>query len=158
MDSELTLNRHWSICASLNLHITMTIHDTIIAFSLLVMNNFLLMFSLQHSVIARRKLRGIASCSKNLVPLCPHCVPLHNFRCPLNSYTFYICIFISDNLCQVISVNLIKHYKLISFLINMHTLHGNNMDSSNSGLNVVFNNLPHKSDLHLYPSIFISGL
>jgi hypothetical protein len=92
-------------------------HDTIIAFSLLVMNKKNLIFSLQPSVIVRRKLRGIASCSKNIVPLCPPCVPLHNSRCPLKLHLLYI--FISDNVCQVISVNLIKHYKLISFLINL---------------------------------------
>jgi len=35
-----------------------------------------------------------------------------------------------------------KHYKLILFIINMYAIHGNNMNSNNRSLNVVFINNP----------------
>jgi len=38
------------------------------------------------------------------------------------------------------SVNFMKHHKFISFLLNVYNSHGNNLNSSNSSQNVLFNN------------------
>ena len=58
--------------------------------------------------------------------------------------SFYITQLLIKHLhqSQVIGVNFMKHHKLLfSFLINIYNFHGNDINSSNSSQNVIFNNI-----------------